>query len=171
MGNSDLFQIQRIGIFMGIHGKIWRENSWCHGLICQENWVLKRTLLKQQVKSWCYEFGFLFGFAFIWRACFDFISSFYRFKFIAAIYKSAAHVFTVELSFTNVPDGGKGVFICPLLETHSKNPALPALTCRAEMVPVPHTEEKLHHGFSRQNMGGGFFLMYLVKIKFVLFVQ
>lgn len=83
--------------------------------------------------------------------------------------KLAAHVFTVELSFTNITEVGKGVFICPLLETHSKNTALSYLHS-AKTVPPPHTEDQLYCEFSSYTRVG-FCLMYLVKINFVLFVQ
>lgn len=48
-------------------------------------------------------------FAFILKTCFDFI-----------YIKLAAHAFTVELSFTSIREVGRGVFICPLLETQRK---------------------------------------------------
>lgn len=66
----------------------------------------------------------------------------------------------------------KGVFICPLLATHSKNTALSALAYlrSANMVPPSHREDQLHHAFSSYTRAG-FCLMYLVKRNFVLFVQ
>lgn len=94
-------------------------------------------------------------FAFILKAWFDFI-----------YIKLAAHALRVELSFTSFRGVGRGVFICPLLETRRKYYSTVSTVLRAHTYPPP-TEDQLHHGFSSYTPAG-FCLMYSVNINFIL---
>lgn len=103
-----------------------KENSWCHSK--KRVRLKKRMMLKHQLKSWCCKFWLIWLYCYM-KSLFWFYFFFLQIHNLLLQYiKLPGHVFTVALSFTNITEVGKGVFICPLLEAHSKNTALPALS-------------------------------------------